>query len=129
MFALSLLGEDLKDEYWREARAHLSRRAPDGYRFTNDEDFVFRARGNLYYWYYGTLALFRVGGDEWESWNRRMKATLLPSQESDGSWRPIEIYAIQFAGDDASDRSYSTAMCVLALEIYYRYFTPLLKVE
>ena len=31
------------------------------------------------------------------------------------------------SGDD--DRSYTTAMCVLTLEVYYRYFTPLLAVE
>ena len=34
-----------------------------------------------------------------------------------------------FAGDDDSDRAYSTAMCVLTLEVYYRYFTPLLEVR
>ena len=22
--------------------------------------------GNLYFWYYGTLALFRAGGEDWE---------------------------------------------------------------
>ncbi len=37
--------------------------------------------------------------------------------------------ALEYADDRDSDRSYSTAMCVLTLEIYYRYFTPLLRVE
>ena len=58
-----------------------------------------------------------------------MKETLLDGQEADGSWEPISIYAQQFAGDDEDERAYSTAMCVLSLEIYYRYFTPLLQVR
>ena len=58
-----------------------------------------------------------------------MKETLLPSQQGDGSWEPISAYARDYAGDEDGDRSYSTAVCVLTLEVYYRYFTPLLKVE
>ena len=103
-------------------------RAPDGYRYTSDDAFVFRARGNLYFWYYATLAMFRLGGSPWERWNAAMKETLLESQSDDGSWRPISIYS-EYAHDTDRDRSYTTAMCVLTLEVYYRYFTPLLKVE
>jgi hypothetical protein len=104
----------------------VTSRAPDGYRYTSDDAFVFRAQGNLYFWYYGTMALFRIGGADWERWNASMKNALLPAQEQDGSWRPISIYA-RYAGDDEGDRSYTTAMCVLTLEVYYRYFTPLLE--
>ncbi|NOT32420.1 MAG: hypothetical protein HOP15_18395, partial [Planctomycetes bacterium] len=103
-------------------------RAPDGDRYSGNDDFVRRARGNLYFWYYATLALFRVGGREWERWNTALQATLLPAQDEDGSWRPLDVYS-EYAGDDDGERTYSTAMCVLSLEIYYRYFTPLLKVR
>ena len=48
---------------------------------------------------------------------------------SSGSWRPISIYATDYADDTQRERTYSAAMCVLTLEIYYRYFTPLLKVR
>ncbi|MEM1451788.1 MAG: prenyltransferase/squalene oxidase repeat-containing protein, partial [Planctomycetota bacterium] len=128
MFALSLLGGDLTQDQFGPARRFVLERAPSGYRYTGDDDFVFRARGNLYFWYYGTLAMFRVGGDEWERWNVAMKDTLVPAQAEDGSWRPISIYA-EFADDTERDRVYTTAMNVLALEVYYRYFTPLLKVD
>jgi WD40 repeat protein len=128
LFALSLVGEDPKSARFDKAREFVLDRAPDGYRYTSDADFVERGMGNLYFWYYGTLALFRCEGDEWELWNAKMKKTLLPSQDKDGSWRPIDLYA-RYAGDDRNDRSYTTAMCVLALEVYYRYFTPLLKVR
>ena len=57
-----------------------------------------------------------------------MKGTLLPAQEQDGSWEPISVYA-EMAGDTDRDRVYTTAMNVLTLEVYYRYFTPLLKVR
>ena len=56
-----------------------------------------------------------------------MKATLLPAQAEDGSWAPISVYS-EFMGDDDRDRSYTTALCVLSLEVYYRYLTPLLEV-
>ncbi|MEL6903936.1 MAG: hypothetical protein AAFP22_00935, partial [Planctomycetota bacterium] len=128
LFALSLLGVDVAEGQFAPARSFVSSRAPDGYRFTTNDDFVFRAQGNQYFWYYGTLAMFRAGGDDWQRWNAQMKATLLPAQEENGSWEPISIYA-DFAQDTDADRSYTTAMNVLALEVYYRYFTPLLKVD
>ena len=129
LFALSLLGEDVASARYGRARAFVLDRAPQDYGYTTDDDFVHEARGNLYFWYYATLALFRVGGEPWREWNEAMKASLLPSQGPDGSWQPISIYAREYAGDSDGDRSYSTAMCVLSLEVYYRYFTPLLKVD
>ncbi len=128
LFALSLLGESLDAPRFSRALDFVSERAPRGYRFTSESDFVQRATGNIYFWYYATLALFRHEGRRWDRWNEAMKATLLPSQEPDGSWRPIEVYA-DYAGDSDRNRSYTTAMCVLTLEIYYRYFTPLLTVK
>ena len=128
LFALSLLGVDPARPELGEARRFVLARLPDGYRYTGDDDFVHRARGNLYFWYYATLALFRVGGAEWELWNTALKETLLPAQAEDGSWRPLDVYS-EYAGDEDDERTYTTAMCVLSLEIYYRYFTPLLKVR
>ena len=111
-----------------EARSYVLERAPSRYRYTSDDAFVYRAQGNLYFWYYATLAMFRCGGSTWARWNEQMKDTLVDGQEANGSWEPISIYA-EYAGDDDRDRSYSTAMCVLTLEVYYRYFTPLLEVR
>ncbi len=129
IFALSILGDDVSGPEFGPARTFVLERAPRRYRFTGTDDFVHRARGNLYFWYYATLALFRAGGEPWEQWNEAMKATLIAAQEEDGSWRPISVYARDYAGDRDDDRAYTTAMCVLTLEVYYRYFTPLLEVE
>ena len=76
-------------------------------------------RVNMYYWYYGTMAMYLSGGEQWQRWNRQMKATLLDTQVVDGanrgSWQPNGLWA-GYGG-----RTYSTAMAALTLEVYYRY--------
>ena len=118
----------MSDAEFAPARRFVLERSPDGYRYTGADDFVYHARGNLYFWYYGTLAMFRAGGEDWERWNVAMKETLLSAQEENGSWPLLDVYA-EYAGDEDGNRTYTTAMCVLSLEIYYRYFTPLLAVR
>lgn len=128
LFVLSLLGEDVAAADYAVPRSYVLERAPKEYRWRGDEAFVKLAAGNVYFWYYGTLSLFRIGGEPWEQWNTTMKKTLLGAQNRDGSWKPLDNYAAK-AGDDETSRCYTTAMCVLSLEVYYRYFTPLLKVK
>ena len=74
---------------------------------------------NLYYWYYGTLAMYHAGGPDWEQWNREMKIALLSTQvktgADEGSWAPDCLWG-SYGG-----RVYSTAMATLNLEVYYRY--------
>lgn len=74
---------------------------------------------NLYYWYYGTLAMYHAGGVEWENWNTELKRTLLQTQnrqgDKAGSWSPNGVWG-GYGGD-----VYSTAMATLNLEVYYRY--------
>ena len=82
--------------------------------------------GNVYFWYYGSLACFMAGGSLWDQWNAALKSVLIGGQSRDGSFRPIDTYA-DYAGDTNANRAYTTAMGVLSLEVYYRYFTPLLK--
>jgi hypothetical protein len=72
--------------------------------------------------------MFRVGGNEWERWNAGMKETLVRGQRRrTGRGRRSTTTASTRA--TGRDRSYSTAMCVLSLEVYYRYYLPLLKVR
>ncbi len=129
LFALSILGVDVSANEFGPARTYVLERKPRRYAPRSDDAFVNRAEGNLYFWYYSTLSLFRVGGKAWDDWNGAMKRTLLESQAENGSWAAESPYAAEYAGDTNRDRSYATAMCVLSLEVYYRYFTPLLKVE
>jgi hypothetical protein len=74
---------------------------------------------NLYYWYYATVALFQIHGNEWEAWNSALQQRLLATQETAGplagSWSPNTVWG-SYGG-----RVYSTAMAALCLEVYYRY--------
>lgn len=74
---------------------------------------------NFYYWYYGTYAMFQVGGSKWKTWNKAMQEALLDKQlqggKPDGSWNPVGEWCI------AGGRVYATAINALTLEIYYRY--------
>ena len=80
----------------------------------------------FYYWYYGTLGMFQMGGDWWKQWNASLRDMLIQNQiksndpATDGSWEPI--------GEDGkwAGRAYSTAMGCLCLEVYYRYL-PMYK--
>jgi len=74
---------------------------------------------DMYYWYYGTLALFQVGGDAWKSWNTAMKSEIIDHQHKEncekGSWDPVGPWGSE------GGRVYSTAVCVMCMEVYYRY--------
>lgn len=124
-FCLMLLGAGPGDEKVDAAVRYTVERRPEQYRRYEDDDFVLRGQGNVYFWYYGTLCCFLAGGERWAEWNSRLRTVLPGAQSSDGSFPPIDVYAQQ-AGDTRRDRAYTTAMCVLCLEVYYRYFTPLL---
>lgn len=124
-FCLLLLGSGADDPKVAAALDYTVDRRPERYRRYGDDDFVLRGQGNVYFWYYGTLCCFLAGGEAWERWNERLRTVLPAAQARDGSFPPIDVYAAE-AGDSRDDRSYTTAMCVLCLEVYYRYFTPLL---
>lgn len=75
---------------------------------------------NAYFWYYATLALFQLQDENWRVWNQALKQHLLaiqvPAYRSEpGSWTPDSVWG-GYGG-----RVYSTAMCCLCLEVYYRY--------
>ena len=74
---------------------------------------------NIYYWYYGSYAMFQYGGSAWREWNEAMQEALLPTQVmggcEDGSWDPIGEWGA------AGGRCYSTAIGAMTLEVYYRF--------
>ncbi len=74
---------------------------------------------DMYYWYYGSYALYQVGGSRWKKWNKALKGAVIDSQRKDGShegsWDPVGPWG------HAGGRVYSTATMVLTMEVYYRY--------
>lgn len=81
-----------------------------------------RSEYNLYYWYYGTLAMYQYGGTPWREWNEDLRELLISEQitrgENAGSWDPRPPWGL-YGG-----RLYSTTLSTLCLEVYYR-FLPL----
>jgi hypothetical protein len=77
---------------------------------------------NLYFWYYGTLAMYQYGGTPWREWNESLRETLIAEQRTRGhlagSWDPKAPWG-PYGG-----RVFSTALSTLCLEVYYR-FLPL----
>ncbi|MDD5727542.1 MAG: prenyltransferase/squalene oxidase repeat-containing protein [Victivallales bacterium] len=78
----------------------------------------------LYRWYYQTQALFQAEGGRgniWTKWNTNLKAELIKYQQPDGSWS-VPGGDKSFQLKDADDlKVYSTGLCALMLEVYYRY--------
>ncbi len=84
-----------------------------------------RSTYNLYYWYYGTLAMYQYGGESWREWNESLRETLIADQrtigDEAGSWDPKAPWG-PYGG-----RVFSTALSTLCLEVYYR-FLPLYQI-
>lgn len=85
---------------------------------------------SAYYWYYGTLGMFNVGGESWSKWNAALRRSVLEYQErpvtragrrrhSFGSWPAFGRGWGQWGR--TGSRVYSTAINTLTLEVYYRY--------
>lgn len=78
----------------------------------------------LYRWYYQTQALFQTEkgrGKRWKAWNENLKKELLKGQTPDGSWsmpRGDNSFRLKNKNDLAV---YSTSLCALMLQVYYRY--------
>ncbi|MFN0134840.1 MAG: hypothetical protein ACKVS9_01840 [Phycisphaerae bacterium] len=84
---------------------------------------------DYYYWYYGTVGLFQLGGPEWERWNGSLRDALLTMQDrkvlgdrrrshSFGSYPPFGQEWGKWG--KMGSRVYTTAISTLALQIYYR---------
>jgi hypothetical protein len=68
----------------------------------------------VYTWYYATQAKFQKGGKDWDSWNQRFTRALVQGQIVEG---PLG----HWEGGDHGGAVYTTALCCLMLEVYYRY--------
>lgn len=95
----------------------------------------------IYRWYYQTQAIFQGysgKGKVWRSWNKEFQKEFIREQASDGHWStPMEKYAKKKSHGEESQNTwkgskldlyiYSTSLCCLTLEVYYRYL-PTFKV-
>lgn len=123
----SVLGFRMDDPIAKRQIERLLREPPDLDKFRDS-----RSNGlhSAYYWYYGTLASFHIGGDAWAEWNPALRQAILEYQErpttpkgkhkhSFGSWPAFGRGWGKWGR--TGGRVYSTAINTLTLEIYYRY--------
>ncbi len=98
---------DVDERLLREAASYIMRHPPAA------------SHRNLYYWYYGTMALYQLNSEAWPSWNSALQNELLPTQvrggTQAGSWDTETVWG------GCGGRVYTTAMAALCLEVYYRY--------
>jgi hypothetical protein len=106
LFCRQMLGESAIQPAVREAVSYIS------------SNRATLAEKNFYYWYYGSLSMYQLGGVEWEAWNGRVRELLISEQVSTGpyagSWDATDIWG-RYGG-----RLYSTTLATLTLEVYYR---------
>ena len=76
----------------------------------------------MYYWYYGTLAMYQVGGKHWVRWHKALVPAVRDNQRMDGgvglyrgSWDPVGPWGLE------GGRVASTAMMVMCLEVSHRH--------
>jgi hypothetical protein len=85
---------------------------------------------DLYYWYYATQVMHNMLGPDWDTWNRKMRKTLIETQCKDGcakgSWDPNRPTGMTWA--IPGGRLMATSLSALTLEVYYRYL-PLFKLD
>jgi hypothetical protein len=111
-------------QFWKQGKtpqaekgiAHLAERA-GSLSYSN-------GKVSLYDWYYSTQACFQHGGQAWGRWNSGFSTEVLRNQSPDGSWRgEAGGQTDQHAGADGL--TYRSCLCILMLEVYYRYLPSL----
>lgn len=77
------------------------------------------SKTDMYFNYYATQVLHHHGGAPWGTWNERQRDFLIAKQSraghENGSWYFVDEHGA------AGGRLYTTAMCVMILEVYYRH--------
>ena len=105
-------GLTAKDEVVRRGASLFFRHTPAW----NEED----GSVDMYYWLFGTMAMYRLGGKHWRAWAARVTNAVLEGRHSEkgdrfGSWDPVGAW-----GNDGG-RVYATAAMAMTLEIVNRY--------
>lgn len=75
---------------------------------------------DLYAWYFGTYALYQIGGRTWSEWSKALDAALVATQRKEGDTKGSWDSESDVWGRNTG-RVFTTALGVLTLEAYYRY--------
>lgn len=125
MLVRAFVSHDMDDPFLDLAAKHIIQDPPEVSKDNLSIDY--------YYWYYATLALNQFDGPDsprkgagkyWEPWNKALISSILKLQDdnkerdvcSRGGWLVDDRW-----GGNSGYAIYNTALCVLTLEVYYRY--------
>ncbi len=110
--------------FWRPDRATLGK----GMQWLLDETERSRPvkykedSADLYAWYYHTQACLMFGGEAWTKWNGWFQDEICDVQNPDGSWPiPGGRNVGPQSNDNLTGAIYRTSLCILMLEVFYRY--------
>jgi len=112
--------------FWKQKKDESVRNGIEFIMSETDKEYPIEyqnEKANLYAWYYDTQACLMVGGAAWTKWNRLFQTEIVKAQAPDGSWPPMKGKSpgelqTQTAVNGAL---YRTNLCILMLEVYYRY--------
>lgn len=85
-----------------------------------------RSRHDMYFNYYATQVLHHHNGPEWPKWNEEMREYLIKTQATSGHERGSWFFPDQHGSQGG--RLYTTAVCAMILEVYYRHMPLYRKV-
>ena len=104
----------LCNQMWDRGKSDGVRRAADY--LLGIVRFDFKHASNLYAHYYISQAMMQSGGEDWKKYNALFRDPVLDNQKEDGSWAtPSDSFA--------RDPVFSTCLCTLILEVYYRFLS------
>ncbi|MDB6153112.1 MAG: hypothetical protein JWL90_1565 [Chthoniobacteraceae bacterium] len=113
--------------FWKQDKDKVVREGIEFMLKETDEKYPVKYNGkdaNLYAWYYNTQACLMYGGSTWSKWNRLFQDEIATSQSKDGSWPRTGAKdnpgGLELKNDGAGP-FYRTSLCVLMLEVFYRY--------
>jgi hypothetical protein len=77
------------------------------------------SKSDMYYNYYATQVVHHLGGPAWPKWNETLREYLIKQQAQTGHERGS--WHFQDRHGNVGGRLYTTAMCAMILEVYYRH--------
>jgi hypothetical protein len=80
-----------------------------------------KGHGDLYAIYYESQAMMNRGGKDWTDFNAKFRDPLLKNQAANGTWPPTADGKHGLAGGGGWNEHYRTCLCILMLEVYYRF--------
>jgi hypothetical protein len=109
--------------FWKGDRGEL-RKGMDWMLDTAEKQGGVKYKGehaDLYAWYYHTQACLMFGGAAWQKWNRWFQDEIVAAQSPDGSWPQTGGKGHRENDADKTGQVYRTTLCILMLEVFYRY--------